>query len=171
VAFNCEEDGLAGSRDFVASYLPKAHFKLQSAHILEMVGYASSAPGSQRIPAGLPVKISDRGDFLGLLANRFSSDIMDSVLRHAATYTPQLPVTGLKMRLGLEKHFPVLARSDHAPFWAKKIPALMWTDTSEFRNSNYHLRTDTPDTLDYAFLRSVAQLLTSSVVEQAQDLL
>ncbi|HZR17956.1 MAG TPA: M28 family peptidase [Verrucomicrobiae bacterium] len=171
VAFNCEEDGLAGSRDFVASYLPKAAFKLRSVHILEMVGFASSVPGSQRVPAGLPVKIRDRGDFLGLLANRFSNELMDSVLQQAATYTPQLPVTGLKVRLGLEKHFPVLARSDHAPFWAKEIPALMWTDTSEFRNSNYHLRSDTPDTLDYGFLRSVTQLLTATVIEQAQDLL
>lgn len=171
VAFNCEEDGLAGSRDFVASYLPEASFKLRSVHILEMVGYASLAPGSQRVPAGLPVRINDRGNFLGLLANRSSVELMDSVLRWAATYAPQLPVTGLKVRLGLEKHFPVLARSDHAPFWAKEIPAIMWTDTSEFRNRNYHLRTDTPDTLDYSFLRRVTQLLTASVLEQAQELL
>jgi hypothetical protein len=136
-----------------------------------MVGYASSASGSQQVPAGLPIKINDRGDFLGLLANSASLELMDSVVRHAATYTPQLPVTGLKVRLGLEKHFPVLARSDHAPFWAMEIPALMWTDTSEFRNPNYHLRTDTPDTLNYDFLRKVTQLLTASIVEQAQDLI
>ena len=171
VAFNCEEDGLAGSRDFVASYLPTVPFRFRSVHILEMVGYADSTPGSQRVPAGLPVRVSDRGDFLGVLANRCSVRLLDSVLRWAVTYTPQLPVTGLKVRLGLEKHFPVLARSDHAPFWAEQIPALMWTDTSEFRNPNYHLRTDTPNTLDYAFLRNVTQLLTASVVEQAQDLL
>src|SRR5438270_7729772 len=86
-----------------------------------------------------------------------------------ASGTPELPVTGLKVRLGLEKHFPVLARSDHAPFWAEEIPALMWTDTSEFRNHNYHRHTDTPDTLDYAFLRNVTQLLTASVIEQARS--
>ena len=39
VAFNCEEDGLAGSRDFVASYLPRARFRIRCAHILEMVGF------------------------------------------------------------------------------------------------------------------------------------
>lgn len=44
----------------------------------------------------------------------------------AATYTPSLQVTGLKIWLGIEKHFPVLARSDHAPLWAKDIPAGMW---------------------------------------------
>src|SRR5258707_6499844 len=37
VAFNCEEDGLRGSRDFVESYLPTASFEVRCAHILEMV--------------------------------------------------------------------------------------------------------------------------------------
>jgi hypothetical protein len=166
VAFNCEEDGLLGSRDYVASYVPHARFSIRCAHILEMVGYASSAQGSQRVPPGLPIKISDKGDFLGLLANRHSVDLLDSVLEHAATYSPHLPVTGLKVSLGLEKYFPVLARSDHAPFWEQRIPAVMWTDTSEFRNHNYHRHTDTPDTLDFKFLRSVTQLLTACVIEQ-----
>lgn len=170
VGFNREEDGLVGSRDFVETYLLEANFKIQCAHILEMVGYASSAPGSQRVPAGLPIKISDKGDFLGLLANRSSNGAMKSVLSNAGTYVPELPVMGLDVKLGVEKFFPVLARSDHAPFWAKKIPALMWTDTSEFRNHNYHRHTDTPETLDYRFLRQVTQLLTACVVQQAQEL-
>jgi Zn-dependent M28 family amino/carboxypeptidase len=171
VAFNCEEDGLAGSRDFVESYLPTAPFKIRCAHILEMVGYASDEPGSQRVPPGLPVKIRDRGDFLGLLANRQSNSFLESLLRTSVTYTPDLPVTGLKVQLGIEKYFPVLARSDHAPLWAKGIPAIMWTDTSEFRNTNYHQRSDTPDTLNYTFLRKVTQLLTGVVIGQAQMLL
>lgn len=171
VAFNCEEDGLAGSRDFVANFVPGAPFEIHCAHILEMVGFATSAPRSQRIPAGLPVKISDRGDFLGLQTNRRSNALMDAVLSRAATYRPELPVAGLKVLLGLEKHFPVLARSDHAPFWAQNIPAIMWTDTSEFRNANYHCRTDTPDTLNYGFLRRVTQLLTATAVEQASELM
>jgi hypothetical protein len=92
---------------------------------------------------------------------------MDFVLRHAAGYVPELPVTGLKVKLGLEKWFPVLARSDHAPFWARKMRAVMWTDTSEFRNHNYHRDTDTPDTLNYHFLKRVTQLLTACVIQQA----
>jgi len=169
VAFNREEEGLRGSRDFVKSYLPKAAFQVRCAHILEMVGYASAEPGSQRVPTGLPIKMSDTGDFLGLLANGRSSKVMDSVMRRAGTYVPELPVTGLTVKLGLEKYFPVLARSDHAPFWARKIPAVMWTDTSEFRNRNYHRHTDTPDTLNYRYLRQVTQLLIASVIQQAEQ--
>jgi len=169
VAFNREEDGLLGSRDFVESYLADAPFQIKCAHILEMVGFASDAPGSQRVPPGLPIKISDRGDFLGLLANRESTAAMDFVLRRAGAYVPELPVMGLDVKLGLEKYFPVLGRSDHAPFWTKKIPALIWTDTSEFRNPNYHRSTDTPETLDYRFLKRVTQLLTACVIQQALE--
>jgi Zn-dependent M28 family amino/carboxypeptidase len=170
VAFNCEEDGLKGSQDFAESYLPKATFVVQCAHVLEMVGYASSKPGSQRVPTGLPIKISDKGDFLGLLANGRSSTVMDFVLRRVGSYVPELPVMGLNVKLGLEKYFPVLSRSDHAPFWMQKIPAVMWTDTSEFRNHNYHRHTDTPDTLNYQFLRQVTQLLTACVIQQAEQI-
>lgn len=171
VAFNCEEDGLKGSQDFVESYLPMERLGVRCAHILEMVGYASSESGSQSVPDGLPIKLNDKGDFLGLLANGRSSVAMDFVMRRASTYVPDLPVMGLNIKLGLEKYFPVLSRSDHAPFWAKKIPAVMWTDTSEFRNFNYHRHTDTPDTLDYRFLRQVTQLLTACVIQQAEELI
>jgi len=62
---------------------------------------------------------------------------------------------------------PHLLRSDHAPFWEKGIPAVMWTDTSEFRNPNYHQPTDTPETLDYEFMAEVGKLLAAVVVGQA----
>lgn len=171
IAFNREEDNLLGSRDFVESYLPTAGFAVRCAHILEMVGYASPAPGSQRVPTGLPIKIRDKGDFLGLLANSRSSKAMDHVLHHAGAYVPGLPVIGLHVKLGLERYFPVLARSDHVPFWKADIPAVMWTDTSEFRNGNYHQPTDTPNTLDYRFLRSVSRLLAAAVIAQAEAIL
>ena len=47
---------------------------------------------------------------------------------------------------------------------AKGIPALMWTDTAEFRNPNYHRPTDTPETLDYLFMAEVAKLLAHVVL-------
>jgi Zn-dependent M28 family amino/carboxypeptidase len=171
VAFNCEEDGLAGSCEFVSEFLPAAPFQIECTHILEMVGYASDEPGSQRIPPGLPINLSNVGDFLGLLANGASTDFMNQALRSANAYVPELPVTGLNVKLGIEKLFPVLTRSDHAPFWTAKIPAVMWTDTSEFRNANYHQKTDTPDTLNYRFLQQVTQLLTASVIDLGEQLL
>ena len=170
VAFNCEEDGLLGSRDFVESYLHATGLKVRTAHILEMVGYADRREGSQVVPPGLPIKLPTRGDFLGLLANQKAARSLNEVLKIAKTYEPALPVFGLEVLFGLEKHFPVLQRSDHAPFWAGGMPAIMWTDTSEFRNPHYHAASDTPDTLDYDFLRQVTQVLTACVVSAASEL-
>jgi len=169
VSFNREEDHLLGSRDFVQWLDTQPKIKIQCAHILEMVGFASDLPKTQRIPPGLPVRVPDTGNFLGLLANRDTEDILDKALACASTYLPNLPVIGLHVTLGLEKFFPVLLRSDHAPFWQKKIPAMMWTDTSEFRNPFYHQPGDKPHTLNYTFLRAVSQALTASVLDQVSQ--
>ena len=164
-AFNREEDGFLGSSEFVAHYHPATRF--ECIHILEMVGFASSAPGSQRLPTGLPIHLRTTGDFLGLLANEQSAAAMQLILQLSRTCSPQLPVTGLQVVPGAERVFPVLARSDHVPFWRERIPAIMWTDTAEFRNPNYHQTTDTADTLDYTFLQRVTTLLSACVFQQA----
>jgi len=165
VAFNREEDGLLGSADFVRNFLPR-DWPLKEVHILEMVGYCDHTPGSQRMPDGLPIKLRhDRGDFLALVSNRKSNALIQPILRSAATYLPAFPVWGLKVFFGLEHRFQDIRRSDHAPFWDQGIPALMWTDTSEFRNANYHQRTDTPDTLDYEFMADVTRLLIVRAME------
>lgn len=164
VLFNREEDGLLGSREFVA----QSAWTIEEAHIFEMVGFCDHAAGSQRMPPGLPgVVAPDVGDFLGLLANRHSNAIAENVLTLAATYVPQFPVLALKIYLGIEKKFGHLLRSDHAPFWEAGIASLMWTDTSEFRNPHYHRASDTPDTLDDDFLAKVTQLALARAVSRA----
>ena len=75
-------------------------------------------------------------------------------------------MTGLKVYFGVEQSLPVLGRSDHEPFWKAGIPAVMWTDTAEFRNPHYHQRSDTPETLDYGFLRAVTQVLAAYCFHQ-----
>ncbi len=164
VLFNREEDGLLGSREFVA----QSTWAIEEAHIFEMVGFCNRAAGSQRMPPGLPgVVAPDVGDFLGLLANRHSNAVAENVLTLAATYVPQFPVLALKIYLGIEKKFGHLLRSDHASFWEAGITSLMWTDTSEFRNPHYHRASDTPDTLDYDFLANVTQLALARAVSRA----
>jgi hypothetical protein len=64
----------------------------------------------------------------------------------------------------IRRSAPHVLRSDHAPFWERGRPALMWTDTAEFRNPHYHRPTDTPDTLDYDFMAGVTRLLIHAVL-------
>jgi Zn-dependent M28 family amino/carboxypeptidase len=162
VLFNREEDDLLGSTDFVSNLASGRSVK--EAHVFEMVGYRDRTPGSQRLPPGMPiVGVRDVGDFLALLANSSSNAIAERLLALAARYIPATPVAALKVYLGLEGTFPHLTRSDHAPFWRAGIPAVMWTDTSEFRNPHYHLASDTPDTLDYDFMSDVAKLALARI--------
>jgi len=134
-----------------------------------MVGYTDYRPGSQTKPAGLPVIIPDTGDFLGLLGNQQSNHAVERLVRLASSYVPELPVLGLKIFDGVERTFRDLLRSDHVPFWEAGLPAVMWTDTSEFRNPHYHASTDTPDTLDYDFLASVTRLAVCRVLDFASS--
>ncbi|MFK5976389.1 MAG: M28 family peptidase [Sulfurovum sp.] len=166
VAFNREEDGLLGSYDFRNMLPLELSKRIKCVHILEMIGYCSHKPNSQYIPEGLPVKVSDVGDFIAIISNRDSNHLIKPIIKIAETFQPKLPVKALKVFLGVEKFFPHLSRSDHAPFWESKIPAMMWTDTSEFRNPHYHKASDSPDTLDYDFMRSVVELLGEVVLEE-----
>ena len=136
---------------------------LEQVHVLEMVGYRDRRPNSQKNPLPM-IQAPTTGDFLAVVANKGS--LVDQIIEAAGSIT--VPVVGLALPPGLplnaiQQISPHLLRSDHAPFWEKDIPAVMWTDTSEFRNPNYHQPTDTPDTLDYEFMAEVGKLLVAVV--------
>ncbi|MBC8453025.1 MAG: M28 family peptidase [Chloroflexi bacterium] len=56
-----------------------------------------------------------------------------------------------------------LRRSDHAPFWKAGIPAVMISDTANFRNPNYHSQTDTADTVDVNLVASAARTILDAI--------
>ena len=164
VAFNREEDGLLGSQEFVASLSTETKKQIEAVHILEMIGFCSHKAKSQFVPEGLPIKVSSVGDFIAIIANKSSNHLIKPIIKLSENQIENLPVTGLKVFVGVEKFFPHLSRSDHAPFWEKGLPALMWTDTSEFRNPHYHKASDRPNTLDYIFMRKIVELLVLTVL-------
>ena len=63
-----------------------------------------------------------------------------------------------------------LLRSDHAAFYLQDYPAMMITDTANFRNPNYHCGSgqDTPDTLDHDFAVKVIQATVGAAWKQLQ---
>lgn len=178
VAFDREEvhkidgvthEGIAGSYEFV-QWLVKEYpkNKLKEAHILEMVGYTSY---NQVNPLpGLLKDFPERGDFLGLLADKDCKKTIENILKITTT----LPITALLLEQGAKKGIDLWAlpddilRSDHLSFWEASIPAIMWTDTANFRNPNYHKITDRADTLDYTFMEETARVLTTHLVRNAK---
>ena len=59
---------------------------------------------------------------------------------------------------------PGIDFSDHRNYWKEGFPAVMITDTAFFRNTNYHQKTDTPETLDYQRMGEVVQELYWAVL-------
>ncbi len=160
VAFNCEEDGLAGSTDFVNAHRQAPRVEIDMIHVLEMVGFTAQGPNSQRSP--IRSSFVKEGDFVAIASDRQSRGALDGVLSEACRIKNGPPVVALRSYLNPALWAPDLLRSDHGPFWKAGIRALLWTDTAEFRNPNYHQPTDTPETLDYAFMASVFRLLVAS---------
>lgn len=156
VAFNAEEDGLLGSRDFVANGLSALGGEVRNTHVLEMVGFRAAAK-AQRSPFPWTPRALAIPDFIGVLTKGRSNAISDRAVRSAAAR--DLRVVAAKTWGPLHRVLPDLARSDHFPFWNAGLPAALWTDTANFRNPHYHRPSDTPETLDYGFMRDVAELL------------
>jgi hypothetical protein len=58
---------------------------------------------------------------------------------------------------------PGVEWSDQWAFWEQGWPAVMVTDTAQYRNPHYHSATDTPDTLDYDRLARVVHGLSEMI--------
>jgi Zn-dependent M28 family amino/carboxypeptidase len=164
-AFCLEEQGLLGSRAFISG-LRKTGQSLDGAIVLECVGYASRGPGSQRTPPGVPIPIPTVGNFLGIVGNEASRDLVTAVERNARRVAPATPTVALAVP-GRGESLPDVRRSDHAAFWDEGYRASMLTDTANFRNPHYHQPSDTLDTLDLDFLEGVSEIVVGCIEDLA----
>lgn len=156
IAFALEEYGFYGSQA-AASRFAGAGTALAGMVSLEMLGYTDPAPGSQKYPAGIdpgPYPVS--GDFIAVVGNLDSAVFTQAVVAGLRAAAPGLGVECLQVP-GRGEVVPDVRRSDHVPFWDLGLPAVMLTDTANFRNPHYHQPTDTLETLDLEFLRDVTQ--------------
>ncbi|HBG05686.1 MAG: hypothetical protein A2075_09625 [Geobacteraceae bacterium GWC2_58_44] len=169
VAFTLEEPQtwthiiLRGSKRFVRQ-ARKDGISYAAAIILECVGYASARSRSQILPRMLRLPQLKTGDFLAIIADYQSRELMKLVHRCARDWVPELktvprafPFRGYLL--------PQCRFSDHAPFWDHGFPALMLTDTAMFRNPNYHTAKDSGTTLDYEFLTAVTRCAVAAMAE------
>ncbi len=165
IGFCLEEDHLRGSRAY-AEQLRAANQPIQGMIALECVGYASAEPDSQRIPPGVPIPVPTTGDFLGVIGNDAAAHLVTVLAQAASGLVPALKVVPLLVP-GRGEQLPDTRRSDHAAFWDQDYPAVMLTDTADFRNPHYHRPTDTIETLDFVFMERTAACLTAATVRLA----
>lgn len=164
-AFCLEEHGLLGSRAFISG-LKQTGQPVDGAIVLECVGYASRDAGSQRTPPGVPISLPSIGNFLGMVGNEASQDLLAAVERNARRVAPNTPTIALAVP-GRGESLPDVRRSDHAAFWDEGYRAVMLTDTANFRNPHYHQPSDTLDTLDLDFLEGVSEIVVGCIEDLA----
>jgi Zn-dependent M28 family amino/carboxypeptidase len=169
-----EERGLIGSSAYAARQRDRGE-GIDAAFSMDMIGYASAAPGSQQIGPGFdalfPVQTANLaakgyvGDFVAV--------IFDSGARPAGqTFAVQAAAAGVAAA-SLEIPNAILGsgetadfrRSDHASFWSAGMPALMVTDTAELRNPHYHCvnAPDAPGDLDADFAARVVRAQVGTI--------
>lgn len=162
IAFNLEEENLLGSQAY-ASLLRNNGESIHGGIVLECVGYASHQPNSQKIPPGVPITVPTTGNFLAVIGNERSHALTSSVTQVMKLHLPIVPL----VVPGNGEKLPDTRRSDHTSFWEQGFPAVMLTDTANFRNPNYHRPTDTLETLNLDFIASVADGVTAVVSSMA----
>ena len=158
VGFACEEPphfhtGDMGSQAY-ARECRLRNEKVVGMLCLEMVGYYSTKPGSQKLPPGIPRWLHwafpKRGDFLAAVGNMRSKQLAWK-FRRGFKQAVRFPL----FSICLPESISEIRLSDNSSFWDQGYPALMLTDTSFLRNPNYHLESDTADTLDYERMAKV----------------
>jgi Zn-dependent M28 family amino/carboxypeptidase len=164
VAFSLEEYDFAGSAHYVDS-LSKGREEILGMISVEMVGF--TGPRQDYPPYLNPKHYPNVGDFIAIIGNERSKELLEKVCRSFKTNVPGLPLEFLIVP-GKGEGMDEVRLSDHSTFWDQGVSALMITDTGFLRNPNYHLASDTMETLDFEFMQKVATGVYHSVVELAK---
>lgn len=111
---------------------------------LEMIGYFSDQPKSQNYPISLlKLFYPNKGNFIGVVSSYGNSWLMKYVKNG-------LKKTSIGVRtLKAPSFLTGIDFSDHRNYIEFGYKAVMVTDTSFYRNPNYHEPSDTIDTLDF----------------------
>lgn len=163
-AYPLEEPPFFGTRH-MGSAVHAASLRREGARVramlaLEMIGYFSDAPGSQRYPLGiLRAFYPSEGNFIAVVGKLGQGSLLRRVKRAMRRATP-LPVHSL----GAPRWVPGVDFSDHASFWDAGYDAVMVTDSAFYRNPHYHTARDTPETLDYRRTALVVQGVHAAVL-------
>ena len=169
------ELGLVGSDYWVKKALEEKK-EILGVINLETIGYTSKRKHSQFLPPLMhpllfpSYKVKTRkiiGNFISVISDKNSKKLAKVFCKQCKHDEMRLPYLWVKIPFRFEKiakWLGDLLRSDHAPFWRENIPALMITDTANFRYPYYHTLADTIDKLDFDFIKKVTQATIATVI-------
>ena len=168
VAFGNEENN--GDGPFVmgsyhyAKACHEAGDKIVGMISLEMLGCYKDTEGTQLYPFPFSLFYPRAGSFIGFVGNTASADFVRKVV---GTFrkTTEFPSEGACP----PERFSDISRSDHSSFWRFGYPALMATDTSNFRYEHVHMPEDTPDKVDFEKMARVVNGILKVVVTMTEN--
>ncbi len=127
---------------------------------LEMIGYFCPERIQNYPLPGMDLFYPQTADFIGVVGNFRSSKYVSlfkrGIRKHSAIDARSLAAP---------EFFGGINLSDNYSFWRHGYRAIMVTDTSFFRNQNYHQQTDTIDTLDFDKMAEVVKGLHFTLLE------
>jgi Zn-dependent M28 family amino/carboxypeptidase len=155
VAYTLEENfGSVAMGSFVhAKSLYDRNIAVDFMISLEMIGYFTDKPHSQNFPLGImKLRYPTTGNFIAAVTT-YGSGALVSKIKKAFNSKTKLPCYSLIA----PKWVKGVDFSDHRNYWKFKYKALMITDTSFYRNVNYHTIYDMIDTLDFTRMAEVVK--------------
>jgi len=164
IAFSLEEYNFVGSTHYVEKF-QRGEEEILGMISLEMVGF--TGPRQDYPPYLNPKYYPNVGDFIAIIGNERSKELLEKVCQSFRAHVPRLPLEFLVVP-GNGEGMEEVRLSDHSTFWDQGFPALLVTDTSFLRNPNYHLPSDRMETLDFEFMRKVAIGVYYSIIELAK---
>jgi Zn-dependent M28 family amino/carboxypeptidase len=131
---------------------------------LEMLGYFSDEPNSQNYPfppqmgEQLGMTLPTTANFIGIVGRTKDTPLITK-LAQSMSEAGTIPIVAAP----LPPMVTAIYRSDHANYWMQGYPAVMITDTSEYRNPHYHKPSDTIETLDFVRMAGCVEALEVAV--------
>jgi Zn-dependent M28 family amino/carboxypeptidase len=134
-----------------AKSLKETDVKVSLMISLEMIGYFSDEPNTQKFPVSLlSLFYPNKGNFaviVGDFTNIFTTRNLKFAMNNGVPiYSANVPnfVNGVDF-------------SDHRNYWNFSYNAVMITDTAFYRNFNYHTKNDTAEKLDYLRMAKIVE--------------
>jgi hypothetical protein len=139
VLFLGEEQGLLGSKAYVASLQPAEIAKIRAVINMDMIGFDKTPPLSMVI---------ETASF-----NKAMAELMSDLAAKHTALTSQISYNPWG--------------SDHVPFLKKEIPTVLTIESEYDANPTYHKTNDTPEKLNQDLCREILKLNAATLVELA----
>lgn len=165
VAYSLEEPPFFRSQ-YMGSYIHAQSLKNENADVfgmisLEMIGYFKEEKNTQNYPLKvLSLFYGSKGNYITIVkklkGNSFVRQFSRKFIKTKKIRTKKISAPA---------KLPGIDFSDHLNYWRFGYNALMLTDTSFYRNKNYHQKSDTIETLNISQMKKVIDGVYETIIQ------